>query len=170
MSGRIPFVRLTGSPLTGIGCAGWRVAGCRPQKLPQDLREWVAARRRFRLTHAQVQMARELGLNPGKLGKIANHAQEAWKAPLPAYVAGLYFKRFKHGAPEVARSIEELDGARRLKKAAASARTAGRRAPDGIAANLNSEWMAARRVLLVRTLFPRTRGHGTPSLIGSSLG
>jgi hypothetical protein len=29
-----------------------------------------------------VQMARELGLSPGKLGKIANHRQELWKAPL----------------------------------------------------------------------------------------
>lgn len=112
-------------------------------ELPQDLREWVAARRRFRLTHAQVQMARELGLNPGRLGRIANHAQEPWKAPLPAYIAGLYFKRFKHEACEVARSIEELDGARRLKKAATSARKAGRRSGWDGAANLNSEWMAA---------------------------
>jgi hypothetical protein len=28
-------------------------------------------------------MARELGLNPKRLGKIDNHHQEPWKMPLP---------------------------------------------------------------------------------------
>jgi hypothetical protein len=37
-------------------------------KLPQNLQDWVVARRRFRLSHAHVQMARELGMNPRKLG------------------------------------------------------------------------------------------------------
>jgi hypothetical protein len=32
------------------------------------------ARRRFHLSH--VQMARELGMNPKKLGKLDNHDQE----------------------------------------------------------------------------------------------
>jgi hypothetical protein len=55
----------------------------KPQKgLPPQVRAWVEARKRHRLSHAQVQMARELGLNPGKLGKLSNHRQEPWKAPL----------------------------------------------------------------------------------------
>jgi hypothetical protein len=41
-----------------------------------------------------VQMARELGLNPRKLGKIDNHRQEPWKAPLPQFIEHLYLKRF----------------------------------------------------------------------------
>ncbi len=34
---------------------------------------WIDARKRHSLTHAQIQMARELGLNPAKIGKIDNH-------------------------------------------------------------------------------------------------
>ena len=41
------------------------------------------ARKKFPLSHEQVQMAQELGLNPKKLGKLANHKQEPWKMPLP---------------------------------------------------------------------------------------
>jgi hypothetical protein len=45
-------------------------------------------------------MARELGTNPKKLGKIDNHKQELWKAPLPDFIEHLYFKRFKRERPE----------------------------------------------------------------------
>ncbi len=44
---------------------------------------WIEARSRHRLSHAHVQMARELGLNPKKLGSIDNHDQELWRTPLP---------------------------------------------------------------------------------------
>jgi hypothetical protein len=80
------------------------------KKLPENLQAWVDARKRHRLSHAQVQMARELGLNPKKLGKIDNHGQEPWKAPLPAFIEELYRRRFGRGAPGSAVSIE--DGAR----------------------------------------------------------
>jgi len=42
----------------------------------QKIQAWIDARKRHRLSHAQVQMARELGLNPSKLGKLDNHDQE----------------------------------------------------------------------------------------------
>jgi hypothetical protein len=45
-------------------------------------------------------MARELGMNPKKLGKIDNHEQEPWKAPLPQFIERLYLKRFKREKPE----------------------------------------------------------------------
>jgi len=51
-------------------------------RIPEDLQRWIEARQRFHLFRAQVQMARELGLNPRKLGSLANHKQEPWKAPL----------------------------------------------------------------------------------------
>ena len=41
---------------------------------------WIDARMRRHLTHAQIQMARELGMNPAKLGKLDNHDQEPWKS------------------------------------------------------------------------------------------
>lgn len=50
------------------------------------LEKWMAAQKRHRLSDRHVQMARELGLNPDKLGKIDNHRQEPWKAPLPQFI------------------------------------------------------------------------------------
>lgn len=51
--------------------------------ISQPSQVWIEARRRHRLSHAHVQMARELGLNPKKLGKIDNHRRQPWKLPLP---------------------------------------------------------------------------------------
>jgi hypothetical protein len=79
----------------------------KPKPLPPRLQAWVDARKRHRLSHAHVQMARELGLNPTKLGKIDNHPQEPWKAPLPQYIEHLYATSFGRDRPEVVRSIEE---------------------------------------------------------------
>ena len=45
-------------------------------------------------------MARELGLNPRKLGSLANHKQEPWKAPLPLFIEDIYFMRFGRDRPE----------------------------------------------------------------------
>lgn len=50
--------------------------------IPQKLRPWIEARKKYRLSHAQIQMARELGLNPKKFGSLTNHKQESWKLPL----------------------------------------------------------------------------------------
>ena len=76
-------------------------------KLDSKLQEWVAARKRHHLSHAHAQMARELGMNPKKLGRIDNHQQERWKAPLPDFIESLYEKRFGRARPEVVLSIEE---------------------------------------------------------------
>ena len=70
-------------------------------------KEGIDARRRPHLSDAHVQMARELGLNPKKLGKLDNHRQEPWKAPLPDFIEGLYLKRFGQRRPDVVVSIEE---------------------------------------------------------------
>lgn len=53
-------------------------------------------------------MARELGLNPDKLGKIDNHRQEPWKAPLPQFIEDIYFKRFKREEPETVRPLKQI--------------------------------------------------------------
>ena len=78
----------------------------KPVFIPQKLRPWIEARRRFNLSHAQVQMARELGLNPKKLGGMANHKQEPWKMPLPRYIEHLYKKQIGKDTPDDVRSIE----------------------------------------------------------------
>jgi hypothetical protein len=53
-------------------------------------------------------MARELGLNPKKLGKLDNHRQEPWKVPLPAFIEQLYRKRFGKDRPDVVLSLEDV--------------------------------------------------------------
>ena len=75
-------------------------------KIPQHLQPWIEARRKHRLSHMHVQMARELGINPKKLGKIDNHRQEPWKEPLPNFIETLYFKRFGRERPEVIRTVD----------------------------------------------------------------
>jgi len=94
------------------------------------LRDWIAARKRHGLSHAHVQMARELGMNPTKLGKIDNHHQEPWKLPLPMFIEDLYFKRFGRERPAVVASIEERLRALDAKKAARRARKTAARSPD----------------------------------------
>jgi hypothetical protein len=71
------------------------------KKINQKLQAWIDARKRHRLTQAQVQMARELGMNPANLGKLDNHRQERWKIPLPDYIEELYFKKFGRELPAV---------------------------------------------------------------------
>jgi hypothetical protein len=111
------------------------------KKPSQKIEAWIEARKRHHLSHAQVHMARELGMNPAKLGKIDNHEQEPWKVPLPQFIEELYFKRFGKTAPDTVLSVEERS---RLKKEAGS--TAEQRAVDS----------ATRRDALLR-------GRGTPA-------
>ena len=83
---------------------------------------WIEARRRYQLSGADIQMARELGLNPRKFGSLANTKQEAWKVPLPEYIEELYFEHFKKGRPENVRSIEQMVRDSNRKKAERRAR------------------------------------------------
>ncbi len=76
-------------------------------RIPERLQPWIEARKRHRLSDAHIQMARELGMNPKKLGKLDNHRQEPWKLPLPAFIEELYRKRFGRDRPDVVVSIEE---------------------------------------------------------------
>jgi len=79
----------------------------RKRALPPKQQAWADARRRHRLSQAHVQMARELGMNPAKLGKLDNHRQEPWKVPLPQYIEQLYVKRFGRDRPAQAASIKD---------------------------------------------------------------
>lgn len=86
-------------------------------RVPEQLQVWIDARARHHLSHAHVQMARELGMNPKKLGKVDNHRQEPWKLPLAEFLEHLYFKRFGKRRPDVVVSIEERARIEEAKKA-----------------------------------------------------
>ena len=77
------------------------------KKPNQKMQAWIDARKRHHLSHAHVQMARELGMNPKKLGKIDNHRQEPWKMPLRQFIENLYLKRFGKDRPDIVMSIED---------------------------------------------------------------
>jgi hypothetical protein len=95
------------------------------KKPSPKLQAWIDARKRHRLSHAQVQMARELGMNPAKLGKLDNHRQEPWKLPLPQLIEALYLERFGKRAPAAVLSIEAHG---RREQARREARCAAKRA------------------------------------------
>lgn len=100
------------------------------KKIPDKLKPWFDARKRFKLSHAHIQMARELGLNPKKFGSLANHDQEPWKAPLPEFISRLYFKHFGKDQPDTVPSLEQVIENQERKKAAKKARKAGGKALD----------------------------------------
>lgn len=86
------------------------------KKIPEKYHPWIEARKRYHLSHAHIQMARELGLNPKKFGSLANTKQEPWKLPLPEYIEELYFKHFKKNRPDNVRPIEQMVRDYRRKK------------------------------------------------------
>ena len=87
------------------------------KKPNQKMQAWIDARKRHHLSHAHVQMARELGMNPKKLGGIDNHRQEPWKMPLRQFIEHLYLKRFGKDRPDNVMSIEDRIRREEQKKA-----------------------------------------------------
>ena len=86
------------------------------KRVPDKYQIWIDVRKRYHLSDIHIQMARELGINPKKFGKIANEKQEPWKAPLPAFIERIYFKRFDRERPVDVKSIEEGLRAKEKKK------------------------------------------------------
>ena len=86
------------------------------KKIPDKLQAWIDARKAYHLSHAQVQMARDLGMNPKGFRKLANHKQEKWKLPLPLFIEECYSKRFGRTQPEQVTPIEQVAKAVNRKK------------------------------------------------------
>ncbi|MBU4304376.1 MAG: hypothetical protein KJ893_01930 [Candidatus Omnitrophica bacterium] len=76
-------------------------------KIPEKFKIWIDVRKKYHLSHAQIQMARELGMNPKKFGGLANHKQETWKLPLPQFIEECYEDRFNKTCPDKIVSIED---------------------------------------------------------------
>ncbi len=92
----------------------------RRERVRPSVQDWIAARSKFGLTDAQVQMARELGMNPRRLGNKSHDV-----SAIPGIVEALYRQRFGRSAPVSVASIEvvrrEEQEARRGARAARSA-------------------------------------------------
>ena len=72
-----------------------------------QIEKWIVAQKKHRLSDTHVQMARELGLNPDKLGKIDNHRQESWKAPLPEFIEEIFYK-LKKEHPDIVKPLKQI--------------------------------------------------------------
>ena len=105
------------------------------KRIPPKLQPWFDARRKFKLTHAEVQMARELGMNPKKFGSLANERQEPWKSPLNVFISNCYHKRFNRHSPEQVRSLEEVVAAEEKRREQKLAR----KSQEGSPARTSSE-------------------------------
>jgi len=97
-------------------CKQIRIFALSFSNMAVKIEKWVVAQKKHRLSDKHVEMARQLGLNPDKLGKIDNHKQETWKAPLPQFIEEIYFKRFKREEPVTVRSLKEIMADDKAKK------------------------------------------------------
>jgi len=71
------------------------------KRIPEKYQVWIDARKRYRLSDAHIQMARELGMNP---------------APCLPSLNIIYLKRFGRDRPIDVKSIEEVFRAKEKKK------------------------------------------------------
>lgn len=91
-------------------------------RIPHKFQPWIEARKKFHLSHAHIQMARELGLSPKKFGSYANRDSQPWKLPLVDFIEFLYERQFHKKSPDEVKTMEQFAAehtiARAKKKAA----------------------------------------------------
>ena len=93
-------------------------------RIPHKFLPWIDARKKFRLSNAHIQMARELGLSPKRFGSYADRKDQPWKLPLADFIESLYEKQFGKRCPDEVKSIEEIAVAHVAKRAARKAEKA----------------------------------------------
>ncbi len=62
---------------------------------------WAEAKKKCRLNAEEVQMAKEMGLNPRSLIKNIPAKSEQWKAPVKIWIRDMYAERFGRRSPAV---------------------------------------------------------------------
>lgn len=77
-------------------------------RIPHKFQPWIEARKKFHLSHAHIQMARELGLSPKKFGSYANRDSQPWKLPLVEFIEFLYERQFHKKSPDEVRTMEQF--------------------------------------------------------------
>ncbi|HBJ35752.1 MAG TPA: hypothetical protein DDZ51_13605 [Planctomycetaceae bacterium] len=80
----------------------------KPKRIANKFLPWIDARKKHRLTHMQVQMARELGLNPRRIGGYAGNEKDPDRLSPGEFIEALYFKQFRKAQPDVVQTIEQL--------------------------------------------------------------
>ena len=88
------------------------------QRIPHKFHPWIAARKKFGLSDAHIQMARELGLSPKRFANYADRENKPWKLPLPEFIEVQYQQKFGKDRPDEVTSIEEMAAAHLARRAA----------------------------------------------------
>jgi hypothetical protein len=70
------------------------------KKTSDELLRWVEAKRQCGLSDAQVQMARDLGMNPKRLIGSESTTQGLKQTPLALRIENLYLRRFSKLLPD----------------------------------------------------------------------
>lgn len=91
------------------------------QRIPHKYLPWIEARKRYRLSNAHIQMARELGLSPKRFRVYSNRKDQPWKLPLPEFIEAQYEKQFGKKCPDVVQTIEDIAAQQVAKRAARKA-------------------------------------------------
>lgn len=89
----------------------------KPKRIANKFLPWLDARKKHRLTHLQVQMARELGLNPRRLGGYAGNDKDPNRLSPGEFIEALYLKQFRKTEPDVVQTIEQLAAVHEEKRA-----------------------------------------------------
>lgn len=77
-------------------------------RIPHKFQPWIEARKKYHLSHAHIQMARELGLSPKKFGSYANRDSQPWKLPLVEFIEFLYERQFHKKSPDEVKTMEQF--------------------------------------------------------------
>lgn len=89
----------------------------KPKRIANKFLPWIEARKKHRLTHMQVQMARELGLNPRRIGGYAGNEKDPDRPSVGEVIETLFVKRFRKAKPDSVQTIEQLAEAHEEKRA-----------------------------------------------------
>jgi hypothetical protein len=78
------------------------------KKQPKNKRDrlWIEAKRRCRLNDNDIQIAKELGLNPRSLIKNIPSKTEQWKLPVKDWIHQMYQKRHVKSERKKARKVQ----------------------------------------------------------------
>ena len=78
------------------------------KKQPKNKRDrlWIEAKRRCRLNDNDIQIAKEMGLNPQSLIKNIPYKTEQWKLPVKDWIHQMYQKRQEKSERKKARKVQ----------------------------------------------------------------
>lgn len=100
------------------------------RRVPPQLQPWVEARKRYRLSHAHIQLARELGNESQDARQARQLPAGAVEGSVPVFIEDLYFKRCGKHRPERVLSIEDRVAEIDRRKKERRERKAARRAAN----------------------------------------